>query len=226
MRALAGGDVIDCLLTDVALPDMDSLELLRVAKERRPDLKAVVIAASPTEELYRAALDLGAASGLDRLPLPGIAGDLLRAGPPQALAGHNPLRASLGYTEVTMVKTLISRSDLEHNAGEIVDRARHGELVVVESSGEEQIVLLDATDFRLLRALAASASDSAEMDIDALVVRDYLDERISLGKAGEKLGLSRFELQERFNRLGAPLRLGPSTIEEAQAEIAVLRRSR
>jgi len=127
-----------------------------------------------------------------------------------------------------MVKTVISRSDLEHSTEEVVDRARHGELVVLESSGEEQIVLLDATDFRLLRALATSAgaSSSAEMDVDAFVVRDYLDERISLGKAAEKLGLSRFELQERFNRLGAPLRLGPSTIEEAQEEIAVLRRSR
>jgi len=66
LRALAGDDAVDCLLTDVALPDMDGLELLRAAKERRPDLKAVVIAASPTDELYRAALDLGAAKLLPK----------------------------------------------------------------------------------------------------------------------------------------------------------------
>jgi prevent-host-death family protein len=125
-----------------------------------------------------------------------------------------------------VVKTVISPSELEHNTREIVDRVRHGELTVVESSGEEQIVLLDATDFRLLRALAGSAAGSPEMDSEARVVRDYLDDRISLGKAAEKLGLSRFEIQERFNRLGAPLHLGPASIEEAQAEIAVLRRRR
>jgi hypothetical protein len=82
---------------------------------------------------------------------------------------------------------------------------------------------LDATDIRLLRALAGSASGPAEMDHDSRVIRDYLDERISLGKAAEQLGLSRFELQERFHRLNAPLRLGPATLEEAREEIAVLR---
>jgi PHD/YefM family antitoxin component YafN of YafNO toxin-antitoxin module len=65
-----------------------------------------------------------------------------------------------------MVKTVISGSELEHNTGEIGDRVRHGELTVVESSGEEQIVLLDATDFRLLRALVGKAPSSVEMDHD------------------------------------------------------------
>jgi prevent-host-death family protein len=123
-----------------------------------------------------------------------------------------------------MVKTVISPSDLEHNTREIVDRVRHGELAVIESAGEEQAVLLDATDFRLLQALAANAAGLSEEGSDAQVIREYLDERISFSKAAEKLGLSRFELQERFHRLGAPLRLGPASIEEAQAEIAVLRR--
>jgi hypothetical protein len=34
------------------------------------------------------------------------------------------------------------------------------------------------------------------------------------------LGLSRFEVQERFFRLDVPLRLGPATLEEARAEVA------
>jgi len=71
-----------------------------------------------------------------------------------------------------------------------------------------------------------SPSRSEERDHDSRVIHDYLEERISLGKAAELLGLSRFELQERFHRLGAPLRLGPATIEEAREEIAVLRRHR
>jgi AraC-like DNA-binding protein len=103
-------------------------------------------------------------------------------------------------------------------------------MAVVESSGEEQIVLLDATDFRLLQALAACATDGSELDgemsSDARILRDYLDDEISLGKAAEELGLSRFALADRFHRLGVPLPFGPMTLEEARSEIAVMRKTR
>jgi len=56
--------------------------------------------------------------------------------------------------------------------------------------------------------------------LEARVIRDYLDERINLGKAAELLQVSRFELEDSFRRLGVPLRLGVSSIEDAQAEIA------
>jgi predicted HTH domain antitoxin len=57
--------------------------------------------------------------------------------------------------------------------------------------------------------------DDAEID----VIRDYLNQPISLSRAAEQLGLSRFELMERFERLNIPLRLGPETKEEAQREV-------
>jgi len=103
-----------------------------------------------------------------------------------------------------MTKTVISRFDLEHNLGEIVSRVRRGELMVLTNSGEEEVILIDPTDFRLLQAVAGSAADSAQMAPEARVVRDYLDERITLGKAAEELGLSRFDLRDRFCRLGIP----------------------
>lgn len=111
-------------------------------------------------------------------------------------------------------------------AREIVERVRHGEMAVVESSGEEQIVLLDAADFRLLQALAACATESSEpneeISHDTAVLRRYLRNEINLGKAAEELGLPRLELQDRFLRLGVPLRIGPSSMEEALREIATL----
>ena len=58
----------------------------------------------------------------------------------------------------------------------------------------------------------------------AQVLRDYLDEKINLGKAAELLQLSRFELEESFQRLGIPLRRGARSMEDAQAEIAAARR--
>jgi prevent-host-death family protein len=124
-----------------------------------------------------------------------------------------------------MTRTHISKTDLSHRAGEIVERVQHGELAVVESDGQEQVVLLDAMDYRLLRALAACATGDpqAEMTPETAAIRDYLDERISLSRAAELLRLSRFDLMERFQRLEVPLRLGPASFEEAQAEVAALR---
>ena len=58
----------------------------------------------------------------------------------------------------------------------------------------------------------------------ARVIRDYLEERINLGKAAELLQLSRFELEESFQRIGIPVRRGARSIEDAQAEIATARR--
>ncbi len=129
-----------------------------------------------------------------------------------------------------MNRTVISPTDLEGRTLEIVERVRHGEMTVVEASGEEQIVLLDATDFRLLYALAACAAEVSEMEgempADARILRAYLDDEISLGKAAEELGLSRFDLADRFHRLGIPLPFGPTSLEDARSEIAAMRKIR
>lgn len=129
-----------------------------------------------------------------------------------------------------MNRTVISPTDLEGRAREIMERVRHGEMTVVEASGEEQIILLDATDFRLLCALAACATEVSELDgetsADVQVLRAYLDDEISLGKAAEELGLSRFDLADRFHRLGVPLPFGPTSLEDARSEIAAMRKIR
>lgn len=123
-----------------------------------------------------------------------------------------------------MTRTTISQADLAKKTQEVVDRVQHGEVTVVETSGQEQAVLLDPADFRLLQALAQCAIDERERgrpsDPDVEALQAYLADEISLGKTAELLGLSRFELQDRFFRLGVPLRLGPATLEEARAEIA------
>jgi predicted HTH domain antitoxin len=124
----------------------------------------------------------------------------------------------------------ISRTDLARNTRQIVEQVRQGKRVTVESYGQEQIVLLDALDFRILRALAdyalgVEATEADQVDLSR-VIRAYLSEDISLSKAAEELGLSRFELMDRFERLGIPLRLGPASVEEAREEISSARRSR
>ena len=58
----------------------------------------------------------------------------------------------------------------------------------------------------------------------AWVVDLYLDQRISLGKAADLLGVHALELREQFQQLGIPLRLGPADLTEAQAEVDSVRR--
>ena len=123
-----------------------------------------------------------------------------------------------------MTRTTISQADLARKTQEVVDRVQHGEVTIVETSGQEQAVLLDPVDFRLLQALAQCAIEVRERrrpsDPDVEALHAYLADEISLGKTADLLGLSRFELQDRFFRLGVPLHLGPATLEEARAEVA------
>jgi predicted HTH domain antitoxin len=127
-----------------------------------------------------------------------------------------------------MTRTTFSRADLTGKPQEVADRVNHGEVAVIEGFCQGPVVLLDALDFRLLHALAQCAIDEKERaqepeDQDVRILRAYLADDISLGKAAELMNLSRFELQERFLRLGVPLRIGPSTLDEAWAEIQAAR---
>lgn len=121
-----------------------------------------------------------------------------------------------------MQVTTISRTDLARNTREIVDQVRKGQTVLVQSYGEDQIVLLDLLDYKILKALVSYAlRETHDLQADKVneVMRLYLNEEISLAKAAEMLDLSRYELMDHFERLGIPLRLGPETLEDAQEEI-------
>lgn len=127
-----------------------------------------------------------------------------------------------------MTRTTVSQAALADKIQEVIDRVQRGEVVVVERGGKEQLAMLDPLDFRILTGLAKCAVERGRQeqeiaDPDVKALRAYLDDEISLGKAAELLDLHRLQLQERFLRLGVPLRLGPATLEEAREEIRVAR---
>lgn len=117
-----------------------------------------------------------------------------------------------------------SRTDLTRKTREILELVRKGQPAWIESYGKEQAVLLDPLEYRLLQGLAALGSglEGVEGELQGLL-RRYLDEEISLSKLANVLGVSRFELMERFERLGVPVRIGPATVEEAREEARVAR---
>lgn len=117
-----------------------------------------------------------------------------------------------------------SRTDLTRRTREILEFVRGGQPAVIESYGQEQAILLDPLDYRLLQGLAGILLDHRESDAELQgVLHRYLDQEISLGKVAETLGVSRFELMERFERLGIPLKIGAETVEDARAEVEAAR---
>jgi len=126
----------------------------------------------------------------------------------------------------------------------MLERARRGQTLFVKSYGEEQITIMDALDYRLLRAVASyrgradapiadheqTPQGLSEMQVQEatkgddlqavwnLVISAYLDGDISLGRAALLLEMNRFELSTRFNRLSLPLRLGVADREDVLAE--------
>lgn len=122
----------------------------------------------------------------------------------------------------TLPSRIISRTDLARSTREILESVSRGQPAVVESYGHEQAVILDLLDYRLLCALAGRRldrpADGESSSVEAVLER-YLLSQISLGKAAELLGRSRFELAERFQRLGVSLHMGPATLEEAESEV-------
>ena len=51
---------VNCLITDIGLPGMDGIELLRFIRHRRAELMAIAITACQEPHVLKAALDAGA----------------------------------------------------------------------------------------------------------------------------------------------------------------------
>ncbi len=68
---------------------------------------------------------------------------------------------------------------------------------------------------------AVAAGDNLQVGWN-IIVTAYLDGNISFGRAAELLELSRFDLAQRFTRLGLPFRLGPADRDEAEADLRAL----
>lgn len=147
----------------------------------------------------------------------------------------------------------IRKTDLARRARQVVDRARRGDVVIVESFGEEQVAVLDALDYRILQAVVAyyslpphpSPATDPTLEMAGLseeelaqavhqaggfpqarwdrVLAAYLDGHISMARAATLLDISPLELAERFRRLGVPRRQGAETLEEARGEAETAR---
>jgi prevent-host-death family protein len=130
----------------------------------------------------------------------------------------------------------ISKTELARKTRQVIKSVQRGKTVIVESHGQPEAAILDMPDYYLLLAATRSHARSLEIDPEAglpdealdetsqqdrydWIIAHYLAGALSLGRAAELLDLPWADLRARLSRLGLPILLGPENINELQAEI-------
>ncbi|MCC6179122.1 MAG: hypothetical protein IT305_27745 [Chloroflexi bacterium] len=130
----------------------------------------------------------------------------------------------------------IAESELTPRLKAAVSAAEQGNIVPIEYEGREAAAIVDLTDHRLLRAYARALAepvspepdkwlrDEDVQDVSAddryyLALAHYLAGSMTSARLADLLQIPWGEMRVRCHRLGIPLRVGPSTIEEARAEV-------
>jgi hypothetical protein len=129
----------------------------------------------------------------------------------------------------------VRKTDLARNTSRIIRNVLRGQPTVIENHGQPEAIIVDVVDFLILRALVnyhagnlppldpngPSNEEFAGLSSQARYNRAmqyYLSEKCSTGRMAELLEISWIDLRERFNRLGVPLFLAPSTINDARKD--------
>lgn len=133
----------------------------------------------------------------------------------------------------------IPKTELARNTRQVINSVLRGQPAVVESYGQPEVAIIDIVDYYIVRAVMRYYAHQPEIDPEGglldqeveattdsqerfdLVLAHYLGGAISLGRAAELLDLSWLDLRTRCLRLDVPLRVGPTDLDEAQADVKV-----
>lgn len=132
----------------------------------------------------------------------------------------------------------VGKTELARNVRSVINNVLRGQTTVVENHGQPEVVIVDVSDYYIMRAFAhyhsgafsveaenglqtemVSAQSTVQAKYD-LVLSYYLVNEISLSRAAELLDMTRFDLQTRFMRLDIPLHMAPADVSEVQSDIA------
>jgi predicted HTH domain antitoxin len=133
----------------------------------------------------------------------------------------------------------IPKTELARNTRQVINSVLRGQPAVVESYGQPEVAIIDIVDYYIVRAVMRYYAHQPEIDPEGglldqevemttdsqerfdVVLAHYLGGAISLGRAAELLDLSWLDLRTRCLRLDVPLRVGPTDLDEAQADVEV-----
>ena len=131
----------------------------------------------------------------------------------------------------------VRKTDLARDTHRVINAVLRGQTAVVESHGQPEVAIIDIVDYRILRAVMRFYAQQPTIDVQAglsdadveatsepqarfdLVMAHYLAGDISLGRAGELLGLSWLDLRTRCLRLDVPVRAAPADLTGAREDV-------
>ena len=134
----------------------------------------------------------------------------------------------------------VRKTDLARKTSQVIRNVLRGQPTLIENHGQPEVAIVDVIDYLILRALAhfhagnlppLDLEGPSEAEFSGLDLQEgynrameyYLSEQCSTGRMAELLQISWIDLRERFNHLGVPLFLGPSTVEKAREEAETLK---
>jgi hypothetical protein len=143
------------------------------------------------------------------------------------------LRLATG--DKTMEYIHVRKTDLARNTSRIIRNVLRGQPTVIENHGQPEAIVVDVVDFLILRALAhyyagnlppldpngpddgefAGFSSQARYN---RAMQYYLAEQCSSGRMAELLEIPWIDVRERFHRLGVPLFLESSALDEVRKD--------
>jgi len=131
----------------------------------------------------------------------------------------------------------VASGELSPKARELLGAVQRGETIIFETEGEEEAVLIDAIDYRILRASMHALTSRPDIEPKEglpesklmgeprsqerfdQVFAHYLAEAISLSRASELLEMAPSRLRARFDRFEIPRRVAPLGKEEVRSDV-------
>jgi prevent-host-death family protein len=170
LRQIANGR-FDLVLTDVAMPQMNGLELLDRLRGQFPDLPVIVM----TEVADNRATVRAAESGALQTFVKPIAPELLIKIAARAVRLHRsraPAWSSFRNHRGERVEAIsVSSTDVKNEFGRVLDSVTHGGFVVITKHESPKAVLISLDEFSALSRASAATLDTLSAEFDALFAR-------------------------------------------------------
>ena len=170
LRRVESGQ-FDAVLSDVSLPKVDGLTLLRRLRVRSPDLPVVLMLDKPDNRATIKATELGAIQSLVKP----IAADVLAETASYAVRlrrSRRPGRVTLQYRRGERPEPAsVSATDAKNEFGRILEKAIQGGTVVITKHEAPKAVLISVDQFDDLSRAYRVELETLSSDFDRLLAR-------------------------------------------------------
>ena len=164
-------DPFDLVLSDISMPEMDGLALLRRIRARSPDLPVILMLDTPSNRTAIQAAELGALQSLVKPIEP----ELLEETATYAVRLHRSRRSTLAAFRnrrgERVEATPVTATDAKNEFGRVLETVIQGGVVVITKHDAPKAVLIPVDEFNALSRGTEATLDALSGKFDALLAR-------------------------------------------------------